>query len=244
MELKKLLVEIDSDMEVVAQLETVKASVNWLRENKVDLIFMDIHLGDGNSFSIFDQVELKTPVVFTTAFDEYAVQAFKTYSIDYLLKPIEKEAIEKAVRKYKELYEQPNVNDFLTDKIQDLLSSVKEDEYKTRFMVQMGSRIKTLEEKDIAYFMADGKVQMVISKKGEKFFINQSLHDLEAKLNPKLFFRLNRKFIVRIDSIDEIITLSKSRLKVKLIPEHENELDSVVSSEKSAAFKRWINGED
>lgn len=240
-QLQKVLKRVDESIEVLAVLESIDDSVSWLSAHATpDLIFMDIHLGDGNSFAIFDRVDVSAPVVFTTAYDEYALKAFSHFSVDYLLKPIEEAGVARALEKFRRMQGGVAEISSLAQRVAEMLTSASGKKAKERFMVSIGTKIKSLRDDDIAYFMADDKLLMVFDRSGGRYFYNATLAEVEAMVNPTKFFRLNRKFIAHIDSIAEVLSLSKSRLKVVLKPTPPDSDDIYVSAERSALLKNWM----
>jgi two-component system, LytTR family, response regulator LytT len=234
--LKHLLAEIDSSYEVVGVADTVKKTVEFLQQKQPDLLLMDIHLADDISFKVFEQVEVKSPIIFTTAFDQYAIQAFKHNSIDYLLKPITKEDLSNALVKYRERsapqQEQP------WQKLLEYMQQPKA-EYKKRFLVSTGSKIKTISIEEVAYFFAEGRYVTLFTHSGQKFLIDQTMESLHDSLDPEHFYRINRQFIVSIKSIQQMYAWSKSRLKLVLEPASPEEV--IVSIDRSSDFKKWLN---
>ena len=229
-ELERLLGEVAPDVAILAKLDSVSESVKWLKKNKVDLIFMDIHLGDGQSFDIFEQVEITVPVIFITAYDEYALKAFKYQGIDYILKPFDKEELANAMSKI------------------DLLSVVKAPfpaaslaVYQERFLVTVGTKMKSVAIGDVAYFMADGKYLVLFTRDGQNYILDQTISGIEAKLNPARFFKINRKFIISYDAIKEMVKYSNSRIKIILSPLPPSGIEAIVSSERIQEFKQWLN---
>lgn len=229
-ELEKILKELAPELKIVARLETVRDSISWLRENHTDLIFSDIHLGDGNAFEIFKQIESKTPVVFVTAYDEYALQAFKNQGMDYLLKPLDREEIR-----------------IVLDKVRNWIggkNTALEPEARTfqeRFLVQMGARIKSVPVTDIAYFMADGKYLMLYALDGAGYIVDQTITSVEERLDPKHFFRINRKFIISYPAIKDMVRYSNSRIKIILSPLPPSDIEAIVSTDRIREFKGWLN---
>jgi DNA-binding LytR/AlgR family response regulator len=236
--LENMIKEIDSSMEIVAKLESVNESVEWFRSNEQpDLIFLDIQLEDDLSFAIFEQVEVQSKIIFTTAFDEYAIKAFKHNSIDYLLKPIDKDELERAIQKYRSWNkEKPQIVD--ASLLRDLLRP--QPEYRERFLVTVADKLKYINVQDIAYFFSLSGITFVVMQSGNQYSIDFSLDSLREILNPKEFFRINRQYLVGLKSIDKISVFPKSRLKVNLIPHSDN--DIFVSIDKTADFKDWLNG--
>ncbi len=235
--LERQLVNLDPDFQVVAKLESVKQSVIWLQEQIPDLIFLDIHLADGLCFRIFDEVDIKTPVVFTTAYDQYAIQAFKVNSVDYLLKPINKYDLSQSLDKFKEFHRQGKAADYSA--LIEALHQPKQHEFQKRFMVVHGDRIKTVQLEDVAYFFAEGKYAFLVTTSGDRFLIDFSLENLIKKLDPVDFFRVNRQVIVKLSSIKEMHSWFKRRIKLVLEPEFEKE--TIVAVERVKEFKEWLN---
>lgn len=229
-ELERMLNEIAPEIQIVARLASVRTSVTWLKENAVDLIFSDIHLGDGQSFDIFRQVSVKAPVIFITAYDEYALQAFKNQGIDYILKPFDEEEIRKALEK---------VNHWFTE--QPGQAASKPVAWQERFLVQIGMRIKSVPVAEVAYFMADGKYLMLYTFDGTAYIVNQTIAGVEGRLDPRTFFRINRKFIVNYEAIKDMIRYSNSRIRIVLSPEPPSDVEVIVSTERLRQFKEWLN---
>lgn len=231
MELEKILGEVAPEVKVLARLESVRESVAWLRVNKVDLIFSDIHLGDGQSFDVFRQVEVTVPVIFITAYDEYALQAFKNRGVDYILKPFDREEICGALEKVKGWFGQvPGAADAVVPTV-----------FQERFLVQMGARIKSVPVTEVAYFMADGKYLMLYTFEGSGYVVDQTIAGVEGRLDPRNFFRINRKFIVNYAAIRDMVRYSNSRIKVVLLPEPPENIEAIVSTERIREFKEWLN---
>jgi DNA-binding LytR/AlgR family response regulator len=236
--LKKLIQDCDNEIEVIAELETVEESVKWFRSNKEpDLIFLDIHLEDDLSFAIFKKVNISCPIIFTTAFDEYAIKAFKLKSIDYLLKPIVQEELIAAIKKYRDLTGQTrSINDL---KSLYRLMTDKTPEYRERFSVSFGAKIKTIPVDQIAYFVSEeGLTFAYLINKGS-YPVDLSLDRLVNELDPKKFFRINRKILLGIHGIADIHVYPKSRLKLDLNPKFHEEV--FVSLDKVTSFKKWLD---
>ncbi len=231
--LKNQIETLAPDFKVMQIIDSVESAVLFLQQNNPDLIFCDIHLADGISFSIFEQVKINIPVIFTTAFDQYAIKAFQVNSIDYLLKPIETAALQQAIQKYR-LRVQPAGD--LTALLQSLSAQAK---YQERFLVQAGQKLKSIPTTSIAYFFAENKLNFLCDSDGKTFMVDQSLDKLEPQLDPDTFFRINRQFIVSYGAIKEMHQYSKSRVKIILTPPASQE--TIVSAERSAAFKAWLN---
>jgi two-component system response regulator LytT len=230
-------------VQVQTMLHSVEEAVQWFSKNEhPDLIFLDIQLSDGLSFEIFEKVEIKSAVIFTTAYDEYALRAFKLNSIDYLLKPIDEDDLEVAVAKFKSLLpkqELPIQNlaiDF--EQIKKMLANPFEKNYKKRFTVKIGQHLKVISIDEIECFFSENKGTYIHTYDNRNYLIDVTLENLEQELDPKDFFRISRKFIIPMKAIKEIVLYSNSRLKVVLPTYKEDEV--VVSREKVTDFKTWI----
>ncbi len=226
-------------VEVSTMLHSVDESIEWFQNNPhPDLIFLDIQLSDGLSFEIFDMIEVKSAIIFTTAFDEYALQAFKLNSIDYLLKPIDDEELEQAVKKYKNLQsENQNISIDFED-IKKLLVNPLEREYKKRFTVKVGQHIKIVNADDVECFYSENKGAYAATSEGRNYLLDTTLEQLEGELSPETFFRVSRKFYVNLNHIKDIISYTNSRLKIKLNRFEEQEI--IVSRERVRDFKLWL----
>lgn len=232
--LASVLQKVAPDVSVVKNIDNVKSAVQWLAENPVDLIFLDIHLGDDIGFSIFEKLKVAAPVIFTTAYNQYAIRAFKLNSIDYLLKPFAEEDLQQALDKFRS-QKTPAALD-----INALMETIhKKPDYQERFMVVSGQKIKSIPVAEVAYFMSEGRYVKLVTKTNEKFLLDQSLESVVHKTDPHLFFRVNRQFLVGFSSIQQMIIWSKSRIKLELKPAAE--IDVVVSIDHSGEFKRWLN---
>ena len=234
--LTRLLSEVISDLEIVGFCDSVKSTVEFLnKELKPDLIISDIQLGDGTSFDVFEQVSVSCPVIFTTAYDEYAIQAFKINSIDYLLKPINKDDLEKSVIKFQALNRKNNLD------IQRLLPLFEKEKkiFKKRFVVAIGEKLVFINSVDIAYFCSLEKLSFIVDKQGIYYAMDQSLDKIETLIDPELFFRVSRQYIVSSESIDKILLLSKSRIKLVLKPPTKNEV--LVSIVRTHSFRVWLD---
>jgi len=234
--LTRLLQEIDPNIEIVSVLESVEDSVNWITENQSpELIFMDIQLDDGISFEIFDEVKIESPIIFTTAFDDYAIRAFKVNSVDYLLKPIEQEALRTAIKKFKNLYAQKQNLEEKVAKVIEQLSKT----YKSRFFIKVGNRYQSVQTTQICCFFVEERNTFLKTGAGKNYDLDYSLDQLEKMVDPELFFRVNRNYLVNINCINEIISYSTSRLKLKLTADTSEEV--IVSRDKVSAFKSWMD---
>lgn len=237
--LKKMVTELEPDTHVLDNIVSVNSAIEWFKKNPLpDLIFSDIQLSDGLSFEIFKNVEVKCPVIFITAYDQYAIDAFKVNSIDYLLKPIKKDDLQTALNKFKNLSNNASVIDI--NKVLETFNQPKAD-YKTRFIVRYGEHIKTIKIEEVAYFYTEDKINFLITNEGRRYTIDYNLDALESMLDPKIFFRINRQFIICIHAISEMFSYSKSRVLVKLNPPSKHE--TIVSTERSGDFKLWLGDE-
>ena len=237
--LKKMVTELEPDANVLDNIVSVNSAIAWFKQNpSPDLIFSDIQLSDGLSFDIFKNVEVQCPVIFITAYDQYAIDAFKVNSIDYLLKPIKKDDLQVAINKFKKLNKSESSLDI--NKILEVFNQPKAG-YKTRFIVRYGEHIKTIKIEDAAYFYTEDKINFLITNEGRRYTIDYNLDALESTLDPKTFFRINRQFIISINAISEMFSYSKSRVLVKLNPPSKHE--TIVSTERSGDFKLWLGDE-
>lgn len=235
--LSKMLLELEPSAQILCITDSISSTVEWLQSNpEPDLILLDIHLADGVSFKIFNQVKVKCPIIFTTAFDQYAIQAFKLNSVDYLLKPINQEDLKFSLNKFKE--KQSSSNNFDFDKI---LAEIRKphQEFQQRFVVQFADKLKAIEIDSIAYFIAMEKSVFLVSADNHRYAVDYTMEKLETVLNPKIFFRVNRKFIVSFKAIKNMYFYSKSRVKLELNPPVDSEV--IVSTERSSDFKEWLN---
>ena len=236
-----LLKRYDPDITIADVLPSVASAVQWFRNegNIAELIFMDIRLSDGLCFDIFREVSIRTPVIFTTAYNEYALQAFKVNAIDYLLKPVSYDELYKSMEKLTSLRE--NLADvrsrIRTEELNQLISHFSKN-YKSRFMIKIGEHIRSVKTDDISLFFADGRYVFVLTTKGKEYIIDYKMDELPELLDPEQYFRLNRTFIVNINAIKDVIVYSNSRLKVLLNQAVDNEL--IVSREKVVYFKQWF----
>ncbi len=235
--LSKLLKNIDEKVEVVAKLDSVEASVNYFRSgNLIDLIFMDIQLADGLSFDIFSQVTIAAPVVFTTAFDQYTLKAFKVNSIDYLLKPIDEDELVLAFDKYKKLYPKKEID--FSEKMVKLLKDIQTIKYKERLLVKRGQQLSYIKTTETAFCYADGKLCYAIDFNKNKFLLECNLTQLEDQLQPSQFYRVNRQLLVNVEAVKKVHIWIGGRLKLELAPSLN--VDSIVSRERVNGFKEWL----
>jgi len=234
--LQSALLELQPDWQIVSRIKSVSSAVEWLESNPhPDLIISDIRLLDGLAFDIFTKVKVDKPVIFTTAYDQYAIRAFEVNSIDYLLKPVEKEKLKNALSKV-QTSKEPPLPDY-----NEVLNFIKSNKaaYKSRFMVRLGQRIVAVTSEKIAYFYSENKLTYIVTLDNKKFPMDQPLDELIDLLDPVRFFRANRQFIVAFDSIAEIHPYFKGRIKIVLQPKSDEEV--VISSERTPDFKKWID---
>jgi DNA-binding LytR/AlgR family response regulator len=238
--LEKLVKTVIPNAFILSKLDTVKNSVHWLQSNRApDLIFMDIQLADGISFSIFEQVEVKAPVIFTTAYDEYALKAFKVNSIDYLLKPIDEESLRSAIKKYDSL---TSARITPPDKLMESISLAMQmlsRNYKERFVIKVGEHLKSVEVKEILFFFSLEKTTFAQTREGRKHILDFTLDQLQELLDPKKYFRINRKYIVSLEAIQDMISYTNSRLK--LVLKFNDDPDVIVARERVQEFKVWLD---
>ncbi|HEX2535477.1 MAG TPA: LytTR family DNA-binding domain-containing protein [Chitinophagaceae bacterium] len=238
-QLKASLLSIEPGMKVAGQTNSIATTVQWLQSHAApDLIFMDIELADGQCFQIFQEVEIKTPVIFTTAYDEYALQAFKVNSVDYLLKPINTEELRTAIGKFREVHGKPTFS--LEHLVQQLQQSGRSDAYKDRFLVKQGQKLISIDVRDIALFSARNTLNFLTTKGKQKFVIDFTLDEVESVVHPKQFFRINRQFILAHDMIAAVHPWFNGKLKVDIhLPLEE---DLIISRDKTPVFKTWLGG--
>ncbi len=237
-QLSRLLQSINDEIEIVKRLDSVASAVHYFQAGShcADLIFMDIQLADGLSFDIFSQVQVKTPVIFTTAFDQYTLKAFKVNSIDYLLKPVDPNELSRAVEKYQELYHKKN-NDF-SDKLMKLVQDINTAKYKERLLVKRGQQLSYIKTEATAFCYADGKLCYAVDFNNTKHLLESNLSQLEEQLQPNRFYRINRHLLVNIDAIKKVHTWLGGRLKLEINPATNSE--TVVSRERVNGFKDWL----
>ena len=230
----RLLKEIDENIAIAGILQSVEESTNWLTHNPhPDIIFMDVQLEDGICFEIFENIDIKTPVIFTTAYDKYAMKAFAVNSVDYLLKPVETDALKKALHKYKSIHMKTGLN------IEDLVDKLQ-PKTKERFLIRIGEHYKSIQATDIYCFYIRERCCFIHTVTGKDYAFDYSLDKAEKMMDDKRFFRVNRDFIINYSAIKDIIAYSSSRLKVilKNWPEHD---EILVSRERVAGFKKWMD---
>jgi DNA-binding LytR/AlgR family response regulator len=235
--LASMLKKIDSNLHLKAQIDSVEDSITWLQVNTADLIFLDIHLADGLAFNIFEQVDVNIPIIFTTAYNQYAIKAFKLNSLDYLLKPIDENELRQAIEKFKKI--SPHfVQNF---DLKSLLSSFQNQtvSYQKRFMVTAGEKVKSVLCEEIAYFLAEGRYIFLVCHDNRRYIIDYTLDKLEEMLDPDAFIRINRQFLVSFKAIKEMFSYPKGRIKINLTPPVKEEV--IVSLSKAIEFKKWLN---
>jgi DNA-binding LytR/AlgR family response regulator len=236
-QLERMLKKYDPTVQVLSQLPSVRASVTWLSQQPApELILMDIHLEDGLAFTIFEQIQLTVPIIFTTAYDEYTIRAFKVNSIDYLLKPVDYDELASALDKFKSLRPAATSPDMST--LLQLMQQFRESPFKERFMVSIGTKIRSVETSDIAYFYSEAKGTFLMTKEGQLLTIEYSLDQLIGMVNPSQFFRVNRQFLVARSGIQTIQAYSAGKLKVDLRPASRQEV--FVSLSRLSDFKDWL----
>ena len=234
--LENMLHKYDATISVEETIPSVAEAVEWFKNNEdPDLIFMDIHLEDDQCFAIFEKINLDVPVIFTTAYDEYMIKAFKVNSIDYLMKPINYEELVNAIEKFKKLRKQ-----YQEHGLESLLSSVhkKEPEYKQRFLISVGSKLKTIDITDVSYFYCAEKITFLVTKENQRFPIDYSLDKLVLLVDPKQFFRVNRALLTKLDAIANMHVFPKGKIKLDLAPAMKEEV--FVSLDKVTTFKEWL----
>lgn len=239
--LKKVLKLNFEDIEIVGMIESIGKAVAWFKnpDNKADIVFMDVELSDGTCFEIFKQVEIKAKVIITTAYDHYAIKAFKVNCIDYLLKPIDTAELTMAVNKCRDMTEKQAVeNNQLIENILSTPTVVRE--YKQRFVVKIGDKIIIININDIAYFVSREKTSYIVLKEGKSYILDYSLDTVETMLNPKEFFRISRACITHINAIVSVSKHFSGRLKIALNPKLDE--DIFVSRVRTNDFMKWING--
>jgi two-component system, LytTR family, response regulator LytT len=235
--IKDTLLAIDPSFNIVGMLKSVESATEWLLNNKhPELILSDIQLLDGLSFEIFQQVKVTVPVIFTTAYDQYAIRAFEVNSIDYLLKPVEKDKLEASLQKLRS--RQGTSPPIAYDEVLKLLRPAQ-SEYKSRFMVRIGQRIQAIPVEKIAYFFSESKLTYIVTDENRRYPFDLSLDEIDVQLNPKTFFKINRQYIISFSAIAEIHPYFKGRIKLKLTPDQPDEI--IVSSERSPEFKKWLD---
>jgi DNA-binding LytR/AlgR family response regulator len=237
--LQTLVEELVPGISILAKIDSVEKSVKWLKTHEVpDLIFMDIQLADGISFQIFEQCDVSSPVIFTTAYDEYALKAFKVNSIDYILKPVDKDDLNAALRKYHLLTSVKDSSKKILENIGEAVRMLTK-KYKTRFVLKVRDHLRSIEVSDVLFFYSLGKATFARLGDSRKHIIDFTLDQLEEVLDPQKFFRINRKYIVAAHAIQDMISYTNSRLKLVLKTSDDN--DIIVSRERVQEFKDWLD---
>lgn len=231
--LERLINDVAPEMQIMQKIESVRESVDFLHSNSPELIFSDVQLADGLSFEIFEQIEVNCPIIFTTAYDQYAIEAFKTNGVDYLLKPIEEERLQQAITKVKQLTQTPNLHKML----QQALGHV-EKKTKSRFLVKAGDRIKTIPTEEIQAFYSESKATFLLTSKGRSYAVDYTMDEVHNLIDNNEFFRVNRSAIVSVNACENILAWSNSRLKITI-----EGLDEpiIVAREKVKEFKLWLD---
>jgi DNA-binding LytR/AlgR family response regulator len=240
--LERYLQKYSTGISIIAKIQSVKDAVGWFgtRQNEIDLIFMDIQLLDGQSFEIFHQVKIEKPVIFITAYNEFALDAFKVKGIDYLLKPVSFNDLSGALQKLEQLRSQLNWNEEKFETVKQVVTSLPSKNYKSRFMVKLGDHIRSITTDQIGLLFADGRDVYLITNENKKFIIDYTLENLEELIDPTMFFRANRSYILNIHFIQDVIVYSNSRLKI--VPTVKWDQEIIVSREKVGEFKLWFDG--
>ena len=237
--LETLMKELEPGVRVLDKIDSVTKSVEWISNNPApDLILMDIQLADGISFTIFEQCEVKSPVIFTTAYDAYALKAFKVNSIDYILKPVDKDELGKALVKFRGIVKNVPETRILLDNIGQAVQMLTK-RYKSRFMIKVGEHLKTVDSQNILYFFSQDKTTFCQTTDSRSLILDYTLDQLEEMMDPSRFFRINRKYLVGSASITDIINYTNSRLKLKLKGVQDD--DCIVARERVQAFKEWLD---
>ncbi|MCF8357121.1 MAG: LytTR family DNA-binding domain-containing protein [Prolixibacteraceae bacterium] len=235
--LNRLLKKIDPTINIVGTTDSVEATINWVQNNQApDLIFMDIQLDDGLCFELFETIKIDIPVIFTTAFDEYMLSAFKVNSVDYLLKPIEERLLRSAIEKFKTIH---YYKLFKTDALKQLLNELDRG-YKNRFLVKVGDHYKSVQDNEITCFYILERATFIRTTSDKDYTVDHSLDNLQKMIDPDTFFRINRNCIVNINKISDILNYSSSRLKIKMKTDKPI-FDLIVSKDKVREFKKWID---
>lgn len=238
--LKRLLEELCPDCRLAGSVDTIDGAVAWFQNNETpDLAFFDIQLADGISFEIFKKIEISCPVVFITAYDEYALRAFEVNSIDYLLKPIDKEKLTRALKKYERLVALNQNRGMDPAVIRETMEMMKGKKYKERFIVKFGDHLKSVSAGDIDCFLSEEKATFFLTGEGKKFLVDFTMDQVADLLNPADFFRINRKFLIRVTAIKDIVTWSNSRLK--LVLRNLDHPDLIVARERVQEFRMWLD---
>lgn len=236
--LSRLLTDLDKNIDIIQTIDSVEDAIAYLKTgDKAELIFMDIQLADGLSFDIFDKIKIITPVIFTTAYDQYALKAFKVNSVDYLLKPIEEKDLTSALDKFRQLHQNDGHAVDYTQLIEAIRSG--KETFKKRFLVKTAGRLTFIQTEDIAYFFSDDGNSFIVTLQGDRFLMESVLDEIEKQLDPSSFFRINRKMIVSLTGITKIEPYLNNRFVLTLKPSFDEE--AVVSRQRSGEFKNWLD---
>lgn len=243
--LKKTLLSVDESANVVGEADSIKSTVSWLENNpSPDLILMDIELADGQSFEIFNHVQVKSPVIFITSYDEYALKAFKVNSVDYLLKPVQKEDLSLALDKYRQMKKmyaaekEASSSISIDALVKELQQKLQTKEYRKRFLVKHGQKLVSVDVDEIAYFFSDGRLNFFKTTDNRKFVVDYTMDELNDMLDPDKYFRISRSFFISVNSVSQIHDYFGNRLMLQLKPETDKE--AIVSREKVSDFKNWL----
>jgi DNA-binding LytR/AlgR family response regulator len=237
--LETLVKSLQPGITVLDKIDSVKRSVEWVKANPTpDLIFMDIQLADGISFQIFEQCEIRSPVIFTTAYDAYALKAFKVNSIDYILKPVDKDELQAAFQKFKNLSKDSGETKIVLENIEQAVQMLTK-KFKTRFVIKVGEHLRTIEVVNVLYFYSQDKATFCYTNDSRQHILDFTLEELEEMVDPSRFFRINRKFLVASEAIQDIISYTNSRLK--LIVKGSNDNDIIVARERVQEFRDWLD---
>ena len=237
--LQKTLAAVDASATVVGITDSIQSTVDWLKtNNNADLILMDIELADGQSFEVFNLVDVKAPVIFTTSYDEYALKAFKVNSVDYLLKPVQTDELQAALVKYKKLADTSKQDVNIESLVNQIKQQLQPKEYRKRFLVKHAQKLVSVDVEEIAYFYSDGRLNFFKTFDNKKFVVDYTMDELEEMLDPTAFFRISRSFFVAFNAIEKIDDYFGNRLILQLNPAVDKE--ALVSREKVADFKKWM----
>jgi len=232
-QLERLIGAVSSEMQIIKKIESVRESVEYLHHNKPDLIFSDVQLADGLSFEIYEQVKVNCPIIFTTAYDQYAIEAFKTNGVDYLLKPVEEDRLKHAIQKVKNLSVTPNLQQLLNQAL-----GAGSKQVKSRFLVKAGDRIKTIPIEEIKAIYSENKATFILNNADRSYAIDYSMDEVANMIDDDKFFRVNRSVIVSIEACEHILAWSNSRLKITIEGLDE---PAIVAREKVKEFKQWLD---
>ncbi|GET27857.1 LytTR family DNA-binding domain-containing protein [Prolixibacter sp. SD074] len=239
--LETMIREYLPEVDVAGPFDSIRQTAAWLKKNGApELGFFDIQLADGLSFEIFEQAEVTCPVIFTTAFDEYALKAFKVNSVDYLLKPVDKKELFSALGKYGRLFKQQDKQGSVSTEAIDQIYRMMTRNYRSRFLIRVGEHLRPLDIADVVYFYSQQRSTFVLTREGKSYDLDFTLDQLEQELDPKQFFRVNRSALVRLDAIGDVLIYSGNRLRLKLVKEPDEPV--LVSREKVSSFKQWLEG--